>query len=175
MNDHFSLRDITPSDAQFLYEIHIDPAVRDMMINIRASSYEEHVHWLSCIADSQAERRLIFAVNNRPAGIAKFSKIDCAAGSCSLGADIHLSFRGCGFAKHLWMCMFKTAYRGLGLKRVNIETLDTNLIAHRLYKKLGFIETCRERIVRSDGSRRELIHMAQNFTDFLSLEERFCR
>jgi len=66
----------------------------------------------------------------------------------SIGCDLHKDWRGKKLAYYAYIKFMMNLFDEY--KSINLEVLDTNLVAHNLYKKLGFIEIKRTKFERGD-------------------------
>jgi diamine N-acetyltransferase len=137
----FELRPVDVLDHEWLVELHNDPLVLKNNTDPRSITLTGHLDWWSkTIAGSDRNLRFIFTVDCERAGFAKFIDIDKANKNCYLGADIHSSFRGKGYAKELWTLMLDMCFYDLQLHRVALTTAEFNEVGLHIYKKLGFVE-----------------------------------
>lgn len=134
------LRNITDEDHEWLVELHNDPVVLDNVKDPRPITLAGHLRWWNGIKSSAKEERMIFTVDTQPAGLTKFYFIDHYNHNCTLGADIHRSHRGQGYAREMWSLMLERCFLGHNLHRVALSTMDYNHVGRHLYARLGFIE-----------------------------------
>lgn len=156
----FDLKEVSSNDHQFLVDLHNDPVVLHNLTNNEPITLEQHIKWWDRIIHSNTELRLIFTVDGCNAGFTKFYSIDHANHCCVLGADLHKEYRGKGYAKPMWTLMLDRCFNDLNLHRVSLTTASYNLIAHKVYKNLGFKEEGRltESLLR-DGVYHDQIAM----------------
>jgi RimJ/RimL family protein N-acetyltransferase len=135
----FSLRHIArkAGDHEWLVELHNDPIVLRNLTNPEPITLCSHMEWWNEL-NFDRQLRLIFTVDKERAGFTKFYDIDKHNKNCVLGADLHASHRGKGFAKYMWTLMLDYAFDRLNMHRVALFTAEFNLIAKRVYEKLGF-------------------------------------
>jgi diamine N-acetyltransferase len=62
-----------------------------------------------------------------------------------IGADLHEDYRGKGFGYLAYKEYIDFLFNNIDLHKISLEVLETNGIAMRLYKKLGFVEEGRKR------------------------------
>ena len=136
----FSLREICSEDHPWLVELHNDPAVLWNTRDPRPITLESHLQWWEKISSDPREERLIFSVDDVPAGIVKIYSIDAQNRHCTLGADLHQTFRGRGLAVIMWSMLIDRCFFDHALHRVGISTMESNKPARRVYAQLGFIE-----------------------------------
>jgi RimJ/RimL family protein N-acetyltransferase len=71
-----------------------------------------------------------------------------------IGADIHPVFRGKGFSKSAYYKLFDLFFDA---KKFTLEVFLDNEIAHKLYKKLGFIEIDRYEFYIDNNPRTSIV------------------
>jgi RimJ/RimL family protein N-acetyltransferase len=135
-----ALRAVRDEDHPWLVELHNDPAVLWNTRDPRPITLDAHLAWWQKICADPREERLIFTVDDAPAGIVKIYSIDAQNLHCTLGADLHRSFRGRGLAGSMWSLLLDRCFFEHGLNRVGISTMEQNAPARRVYSRLGFIE-----------------------------------
>jgi RimJ/RimL family protein N-acetyltransferase len=136
----FLLRDVEDDDHDFLIELHNDPQVVFNLTNPNPVTRKSHLTWWNKVKEDSSEQRFIFTVDGQRAGFAKFYNIDKHNKTCVLGADLHSSFRGKKLSYKIWNLMLEHAFDHLDLNRVGLSTAEWNLIAQKVYEKLGFVE-----------------------------------
>ena len=62
-----------------------------------------------------------------------------------IGADLHENYRGKGFGYLAYKMFIDFLFETINLHKISLEVLETNGIAMKLYKKLGFVEEGRKR------------------------------
>lgn len=134
----FCLRPIVDNDHAFLIDLHNDPEVLKNLTDPRPITLEHHLTWWNNVKNNPRQLRLIFTVDDVPVGLTKFYNIDETNKNLVLGADIHKSFRGKGYAKHMWIEMLNVCFHGMKMHRVSLTTAEYNIVAHRVYENLGF-------------------------------------
>jgi len=138
MLERHVLRPVSNDDHKFLVELHNDPVVLRNITNPSEITLEQHLQWWEKISVNEKQKRLIYTVNDVRVGFTKFYDIDFQNHNCMLGADIHSSFRGKGYAKHMWGLMLNICFDDLKLHRVSLTTAEFNVIAQQIYYRLGF-------------------------------------
>lgn len=166
----YALRAIEDDDHEFLVELHNDASVLMNITNNSAVTMNEHLDWWSMIVAAKDQIRLLFEVDGKRVGIAKFYDIDTINNTCALGADIHRDLRGVGHAKHLWKLMLDLCFNDLSLHRASLFTASCNHVAKHVYDKLGFKEEGRmvEALFRN-GSYHDCICMYMLKDDYEKL------
>ncbi|MFY4775439.1 GNAT family N-acetyltransferase [Metabacillus sp. RGM 3146] len=81
--------------------------------------------------------------------------------TCSFGISVKKSHHGKGIGSLLMNEMISWAEKQPGLEKINLEVFSNNIIARRLYQKLGFREEGRllKDIKYVDGTYADLINM----------------
>lgn len=136
----YSLRRVLDEDHKFLVELHNDPLVLRNITNPTPITMEHHYKWWNSIKDDPRQERLIFTVDGESVGFTKFYNIDTVNENCLLGADIHPSKRGKGYAKEMWKLMVDRCFKYHSLYRASLTTAEFNDVALKVYRGLGFIE-----------------------------------
>jgi|TARA_R110000824_G_scaffold62352_2_gene165120 diamine N-acetyltransferase len=137
MNKKFYLRQVNDLDHSWLVELHNDPLVLKNITNPTPITLQHHLKWWETI-DNKKEIRNIFCIDNQRVGFCKFYKIDYINKHCVLGADIHINYRGMGYANKMWNLMLDYCYENLDLHRVGLTTAAYNKIGQHVYRKVGF-------------------------------------
>lgn len=154
------LRKVEGTDHVWLFELHNDPEVLRNLTHPSPIRFIEHLQWWNSIRNDPKEQRLIFTVDDVRVGFTKFYAIDQINDSCVLGADIHKTNRGKGYAKHMWALMLEQCFERWHMHRVSLTTADFNLIGHHVYKSLGFKEEGRMlQSLKRDGTYHDQIMM----------------
>ena len=157
---NMTLRPVQDDDHEFLVELHNDPVVLHNLTHPQPITMEQHLSWWKRISHDHRQLRLIFQIDDARAGFGKFYDIDRVNQNCVLGADLHASFRGQGYAKFMWQLMLQVAFQGMHLHRVSLTTAEYNTIARRVYAQLGFKEEGRlTQSLFRDGSFHDQILM----------------
>ncbi len=129
-----------PEDHEFLVDLHNDPLVLRNITHPEPINLNQHLAWWSRVSNDPAQLRLIFMIDDKRAGFAKWYDIDRANNCCCLGADLHKDFRGRSLAKYMWTLMLQKCFDTLRLNRVSLTTAEFNVPGKRLYTSLGFKE-----------------------------------
>lgn len=147
-----SLRPIVNDDHKWLVELHNDPEVLKNLTHPEPITMAQHMAWWNRVSSDPTQRRMIFmvkvaeldgsevVVHPLRIGVVKFYGIDRSNQNCSLGADIHQSNRGKGYAKYMWELMLRMSFNDLDLHRVSLTTAAFNNVGQRVYRNLGFRE-----------------------------------
>ncbi len=138
--DQCYLRPVEDADHPFLVELHNDPEVLRNLTHPEPITMEQHMRWWQRLQTDRRQLRLVFVVDGKRAGLAKFYDYDAMNQTIVLGADIHKDLRGKGLAKHLWTLMLERCFEGFNVHRVGLTTAEYNKVGQHVYEKLGFKE-----------------------------------
>ena len=141
-DNYYCFREVEDTDHEWLVELHNDPLVLHNITNPEPITLESHMKWWNNL-NKDKEKRFIYCTNSRiiqekKIGFVKFYNIDKINNNCLLGADIHKSSRGFGFAKPMWRMMLQYSFDVLEMNRVSLTVADYNHIARRVYEGVGF-------------------------------------
>lgn len=134
----YTLRDVQNDDHEFLVNLHNDPVVLRNLTHPQPVTMEQHLHWWEKTQHDKRQVRRVFMANDSRVGFAKFYDIDHENSNCVLGADIHETFRGRGFAKPMWSMMLDLCFDVWKLHRVSLTTAEYNDVAIHVYESMGF-------------------------------------
>jgi diamine N-acetyltransferase len=157
---NMNLREVTIQDHEFLVELHNDPDVLKNVTDPTPVTMETHLKWWHEIHQEPREKRLIFEVGGVKVGFTKFYSIDLVNKNCVLGADIHKSHRGYGYAKMMWSLMLNKCFIDWKLHRVSLLTASFNEVGRHIYKNVGFKdEGVGTQLLLRDGKFYDCIYM----------------
>lgn len=139
---------LSNEDLPFLLEIRNE--CRHFLHDDRLFSLEDSRRWFR-------EQRPEFwkvMLNGTAIGYFRTSNHSLEAHSQMAGADLHHDYRGKGLGLLSWMRFLDWQFGELGRSRIDLEVLETNSRAYRLYLKLGFSEVAEKTrtISRADHS-----------------------
>lgn len=80
----------------------------------------------------------IVEIDSERAGYFRTSNLDLINKKVCIGMDLAEKFRGIGVAQVLYKILLRYYFKTIGLNKVYLEVLATNIRAKRLYEKLGF-------------------------------------
>ena len=116
------------------------------------ASLESSDEWYSDIQKRNGDENIrlgIFLVDGTVIGDVALQGLDWRNRSCSLGMGIaKLENHSKGYGKEAVSLLLGHAFGNLGLERVTVSTLATNIAAQKSLEKLGFVQEGRAR--RSD-------------------------
>lgn len=154
------LREIHFIEHSWLVSLHNDPLVLKNL-NDKQITLESHLSWWNHVKEDPKELRLIFTIDDKAAGFTKFYQIDSKNQRCLLGADMHPTHRGRGYAKFMWSLMLQKCFDELDMHYVGLRTAEYNEIGQRVYRSLGFKEEGRLRqSIMYEGNRYDDICMS---------------
>lgn len=136
------LRKLVNTDLRFLLEVRNHNSTRKFLENNSYFSYEECKVWFK----TYNPLWYIIEVNNESVGYIRTNKDE-------VGCDIHPNFRQKGYAKEAYQLYLKDKLHA------ELWVFEDNF-AKKLYKKLGFVETSKNKQIRN----KKYIHMEYNKT-----------
>lgn len=167
-----ALQRVCDADHEWLYSLHNDPIVLHNITNPTPITPEGHAAWWVSITQNPKQLRLIYTVNGERVGFTKFYDIDLVNKNCVLGADIHASHRGNGYAKTMWSLMLDKCFNEFRLERVALTTAEFNKIAVHTYEKLGFLHEGRlTKSLLRDGVFHDQLCMYMLRSDWLKRQQ----
>ncbi len=127
--------------------LHNDDTTLNRLTDVAHVSQESQMAWFKSISTSRTSRRYVarLKTDNAFVGVFRVDRIDPWNRNAFIGADIVAGLRGQGYATEMFHYFFKYLFDQCGLHRLALVTLENNVPAINLYKKLGFIEEGRER------------------------------
>lgn len=100
----------------------------------------------------------IVEINSERAGYFRTSNLDLINKKVCIGMDLTEKYRGVGVAPILYRVLLKHYFETVGLNKVYLEVLATNVRAKKLYEKLGFF---------LDGVKRQDVLTQHGYVDSL--------
>jgi RimJ/RimL family protein N-acetyltransferase len=131
-------------EHEWLLSVHNDPEVLKFLTHPHSVSLTEHMEWFKHISRHENSEAFIAENDGVRFGITKFYQLDHDNGSCGLGANIHKDHRGKGYAKPMWSLMLDRCFNFYKFHRVWLTTAEYNIVGHKIYSSLGFIEEGRQ-------------------------------
>lgn len=96
-----------------------------------------------------------------PLGLATLASINWVHRTCAFHIQVALGGRGRGVGGFALGGMLRPAFRDLGLNRVELDVLETNAQARRMYEKAGFkAEGTRRQAAFKDGAYVDVVQMS---------------
>jgi RimJ/RimL family protein N-acetyltransferase len=142
--------------------LHNDDSTLRRLTDVAHVSQTEQEAWFASLSSSRTTRRYVARRREDDAfvGVFRVDRIDLANRNALVGADVVAAMRRQGFAAEMFSYMLAHLFGQMGLHRVGLVTLATNVEAIALYRKLGFVEEGREReAIFRDGGFQDLIAM----------------
>lgn len=159
-SDGIRLRIMERRDIEAVRKLHNDTSVLLNLTDIRHISEPEQDAWFERMSLAAGSRRYVVEEVERGAfiGVLRLDRLDLQNRGAWVGLDVVAEQRGRGYAKAAFRIMMAYLFDQLGLHRLSLVTLETNLVAINLYRSLGF---------REEGRLREAIWRNGAFVDLL--------
>jgi RimJ/RimL family protein N-acetyltransferase len=134
----YTLREITPADAQRLYDWRMEASARAMFKTTDLIPYETHQRFINRYFDPSSDERW-FMLEHLGSPVATLALYDISSdGSCEWGRHlVPVELRGRGYGEKVFEMMIKYA-RLAGFRKIRAEVLASNERALRCYPKFGF-------------------------------------
>lgn len=166
--DDLTIRVLQEEDIEEARVMHNDYSTLQHLVDIHHVSRAEQARWLESISLSKNCRR--YAVRNSCGDFVGVFRVDCIDmmnGSAAVGLDICQAQRGKGYAKKIYRYFFAYLFGQMRLNRLTLAALETNSIALKCYRELGFTEEGiqREAIWRN-GSFRNLLYFGLLLSEY---------
>ena len=95
-----------------------------------------------------------------PLGLATLASINWVHRTCTFHIQVSPEARGHGVGGFALDGMLRHAFRDLGLNRVELDVLETNVRARRMYERAGFmVEGTRRQAAFKDGAYVDMVQM----------------
>jgi RimJ/RimL family protein N-acetyltransferase len=118
----------------------------DVNMYLESSFYQHNMQGLVDFVNGyQSNKKAVFLVirlkeNNKHIGNIKIDKINYIHRNCEYGIMMGDKTEwGKGYAKEASIAIINYAFEELGLNKVNLGVIDSNDVAVKLYKKIGFV------------------------------------
>jgi len=142
---------ITADDISFLNETR-NLVSEEFLHDSRKFTYEECLDWFHKF---NPDYRIIW-VNDEKIGYFRLSNHSRTNKNIYIGADVHPSFQGKGYAKQAYTKFIPLLFDEYDLHKISLEVLSTNHRAIALYEKIGF---------KYEGSKRDEVLKSNTFVD----------
>ena len=141
------LRPVTPHDYPSLYEWHMDAATWAQMTArpLRPSTYEAFTEFYDKLVRDESVVELAVDVDGQLVGRASLYGFDELSRHAELGISFGPEHRGKGYGQDAIRVLLYYAFNHRNLRRVWLETVETNEVALRAYAAAGFVEEGRLR------------------------------
>jgi len=140
MNTSIDFEELTSRDLSFLNEVRNECCEKYLHDSTKFTLTETSL-WFH----KTQPMFWIITLDGERVGYFRTSNYSKANKNIYIGGDLHKDFRGKGIAYEAYLKFIPYIFKELDLHKVSLEVLETNGIAIRLYKKLGFIEEGRKR------------------------------
>lgn len=154
------LRIMERRDIEAARCLHNEFSVLLKLTDVRHISEPEQDAWFERMSLAAGSRRYVVEEidNGAFVGVLRLDRIDLQNRNAWIGLDIVPDKRGRGYGKAAFCIVMAYLFDQLGLHRLSLVTLETNLVAINLYRSLGFQE---------EGRLREAIWRDGKFSDLL--------
>lgn len=163
LSESLIIRLLEQKDLESARTLHNDHSTLLNLYDITHVSEVNQSLWFDKISRSNSSFRysILNANDNEFVGIFKIDNLDHINKSVCFGLDINKKFRGRGYSKKIYKYFISFYFDNLGMNRIYLSVLSSNILARKIYKSLGFIEegNMREAIFR-DGHYVDLIFMS---------------
>ena len=150
------------ADAEEARLLHNDSTTLYRLTDIAHVSQESQMAWFKSVSTSRTSRRYVARLKSDGSfvGVFRVDRIDPWNRNAFVGADIVEGLRGQGYATEIFRYFFEHFFDQCGFQRLALVTMEANVPAINLYKKLGFVEEGRERqAIFRDGKFQDLVCM----------------
>ncbi len=153
-----------------LLEIRNQPSIRSSMYLDHAISVDEHLGWISGLADGKKEKVFVVLKNGaKSVGALTLSRIDLLHKKTDWAVYLGENERG-GLAVALEFAFINYVFEGLSFEKLNCEVIETNPAVAKLHKKFGFEEEgFRKSNVIKDGQRFGVHFLGLQRDDWMEL------
>ncbi len=150
-------------DIEFARLLHNESSVLMKLSDPSHVSESQQERWFETISlSASSERYIIYEMESgNSVGVFRVDNIDRHNRSVCVGLDVVENKRGLGYAKQSYNYFLDLFFNQKNFHRIYLATLETNDIALKLYKHLGFVEEghSREAIYR-DGRFQNLVWLS---------------
>ena len=141
-SDRIIIRIIEQDDLEQARHLHNNWETLKWLTDVTHVSQAEQENWFTSLKVSQKNRRysIIEKTNNRLIGIFRMDSLDLQNRNVEIGLDILPESRRLGYATETYNILLDYIFEDLGIIRVSLVSIESNLSALALYRKLGFQE-----------------------------------
>jgi len=143
-----SLRKIEYKDLEFVSEVRNECSF-EFLHDSRTFTISETIEWFK----NTNPYWFIIEIDNHKIGYFRTSNYEPEENSIHIGCDIHKEFRGKGYGYESYLAFIDFLYKEKNINTINLEVLSTNIVAKKLYQKLGFKNfEDKDTIIEKNGS-----------------------
>ena len=137
-----SLREISRSDAELLFEWRMDPSSRTMFRRTEVVALDFHLSVIEQYLNSESpDRWFLVEADRRPVGTISLYNFTDGGRVCEWGRFVIApELRNLGYGRRALKLLMGYAQK-IGIKQLKCEVLAANMIAVNLYRDLGFAQT----------------------------------
>jgi RimJ/RimL family protein N-acetyltransferase len=139
-------RKLRKEDLLFFLAIRNECA-KEFLHNSNAFTLEDAIQWF----ESTSPNYWIIEYEDNDIGYFRTSNYCENNKNLYIGADLHKNYRGKGLGYLSYKKFLPYIFKEYDLHKVSLEVLDTNVIAKKLYRKIGFVYegTKREEVLKN--------------------------
>lgn len=161
-NNRISFSPLNESDLDLLTIHRSDPDTWQFLGSIgeNLSCYRQKI-WFENLQKDLTKRYFVVKSNQQETiGYVRIDELDHFNKSIRVGADILKQYRKLGYGTEVYKLLLEFCFNHLGMNRVWLLVLETNLNAINLYLKTGFIQ---------EGIMRQAIFKNNSFVNYLMM------
>lgn len=161
-SERLIIRLMERADIEALRIMHNDDRVLMNLTDPAHVSEVQQEGWFNSVSTSRTSRRYVARLrsDNAFVGMFRVDSIDPINGNAFVGCDIDPVHQRQGYATEFFVYMLNYLFDSYRLQRVELVTLEDNVSAIGLYKKLGFVdEGIRRAAIYRDGVYKNLLAM----------------
>ncbi|GAB4392153.1 MAG: spermidine N1-acetyltransferase [Gammaproteobacteria bacterium] len=165
------IRIMEQQDIEAARQLHNEHSTLFKLADINHVTATQQQRWFESISLSATARRysVLEKQTREFVGLFRVDDLSYQHRSVCVGLDIVPEKRGKGYATESFLYFFDYYFNQMGLNRLYLNTLETNDVAVKLYRKLGFIEEGRARqAIFRDGQYQDLIWMSLLRDEYLA-------
>ena len=159
--ERLNLKVLEKKHLEPLREMRNDPTTWQWLTSIKFISELEQEKWFERL--SQDESRLYLAIEDKMGnfvGVIRSDEWDRTNGSVRVGSDISRSCRGQGYGTEALGSFVNYLFKQQNMHRIWLLVSDGNVVAKKLYSKLGFKE---------EGRMRDALYRDGKYWDYISM------
>ena len=167
------IRSVEESDLEQMVSLRADPTVWMNLGNIEMISLRAQKNWFEhMVSNPRARYYILCSAEINFIGIVRTDEIDYINRSIRVGGDILPEYRGQDYGTRMFQLLKKYCFDYLNMNRAWLLVLETNHVAIRLYKKVGFVEEVRQRqAIYRDGLYMDYIMMSMLKSEYVENSE----